>query len=244
MPRARAELGVQLGDRALEAVLGELARAPGAREPAARVGLALELDDEDPRQLAFREDQPLAVLPDHPRALAPGLHAVERDLVLEGVHRLPEAHVAVAAEQALLEQAREGLLHQLLALVHVVEDLGAHHEEAAVDAAGPRRASVRAPSPGRPRPPPRSGSSARSALRRSSRRAACARTPPASGRGGGRRARRRSSRGTSRPASRYLRTRSSRCPMFECRPVSTKVIFQSSMSLAVELDALRRPRRA
>src|SRR5205085_4041592 len=56
-------------------------------------------------------------LPDHPGAVAPRFHAVEGDLVLEGVHRAPEAVVAVDAEELLLDQALEGALDELVALL-------------------------------------------------------------------------------------------------------------------------------
>src|SRR5207237_489692 len=72
-------------------------------------------------------------LPDHPGAVAPRFHAVEGDLVLEGVHRAPEAVVAVDAEELLLDQALEGALDELVALLDVVEDVVAKNEVAAVD---------------------------------------------------------------------------------------------------------------
>ena len=60
-------------------------------------------------------------------------HAVEGDLVLEGVHRLPEALVAIDSELALRDQSLERLLDQFVAFLDVVEDLAAQAEEAAVD---------------------------------------------------------------------------------------------------------------
>lgn len=43
-----------------------------------------------------------SALPHRPGTLAPAIHAVERNLVLERVHRLPEAVVLVGSEQPFL----------------------------------------------------------------------------------------------------------------------------------------------
>src|SRR5690606_13434758 len=71
--------------------------------------------------------------PEHPRAVALRFHAVERDLVLERIHRLPEAVVPIGHQPLLLDQSCEGFLDELFALVDVVEDLPSQSEEAAVD---------------------------------------------------------------------------------------------------------------
>src|SRR5690606_28997454 len=73
------------------------------------------------------------VLPHLPRAVAATVHAVELDLILEGVHLLPEAAIAVREQLALCRETVEWLSDEFLALLDVVEDLGAHAEVPAVD---------------------------------------------------------------------------------------------------------------
>src|SRR5581483_7645608 len=74
-----------------------------------------------------------AVLPDTPGGVPLLDHRVEVRLVLEGVHLGEETVVAVRVQPPLGHQALERLDYQLLALVHVVEDLVPQHEVAAVD---------------------------------------------------------------------------------------------------------------
>src|SRR5205085_9483198 len=76
----------------------------------------------------------LDVVPDGPRRTAALVERLEVVLVLQGVERRPEAVVRICDELAALDQAREGLLDQILVLADVVEDLAAEEEVAAVDA--------------------------------------------------------------------------------------------------------------
>src|SRR5271154_1608737 len=73
------------------------------------------------------------VPPQHPRAIAPGLHAIERYLVFERIHAAPEAVPSEGGELALDDQTLKRLLHQLVALMNVVKNLAPQREEAAVD---------------------------------------------------------------------------------------------------------------
>ena len=75
----------------------------------------------------------LAAFADAPRHLALLDHLLEDLPVLQIVHAAPEALVLVGHELVRLDQPRERLEHQLLALVHVVEDLGPQDEVAGVD---------------------------------------------------------------------------------------------------------------
>ena len=68
-----------------------------------------------------------------PRHLALLDHLLEDLPVLQIVHAAPEALVLVRHELVRLDQPRERLEHELLALVHVVEDFGAQHEVAGID---------------------------------------------------------------------------------------------------------------
>src|SRR4051812_43356358 len=61
-------------------------------------------------------------LPDFPGRLALGHDRVQLLLILERVHRLPEAVVLVRHQLTLLDQPVERLVHELLALIHVIED--------------------------------------------------------------------------------------------------------------------------
>src|ERR1700693_2941874 len=72
-------------------------------------------------------------LPDHPWTGTPSVHSIQGDLVLEGVHALPEALPAVGHQLAFVDQAREGLLDQLIAFPHVVKNCRAQHKVATVD---------------------------------------------------------------------------------------------------------------
>src|SRR4029077_12773330 len=71
-------------------------------------------------------------LPDHPRAITLSLHAIERNLVLERFHRVPEAAITIRCQQAFFDEPCEWLDDELLAFSNVVEDLGAQREETAV----------------------------------------------------------------------------------------------------------------
>src|SRR5579862_1405283 len=62
--------------------------------------------------------------PHHPGTLSPGFHTVESDLVLEGIHCLPESAPLISDELALGDQPAERLLDQLLPLVDVPKDVG------------------------------------------------------------------------------------------------------------------------
>ena len=66
-------------------------------------------------------------------AAAALVERVELLLVLDRVHRLPEALVGVGDQLFSLDQALEGLLHELLAGVDVVEHVPPKDEEPAVD---------------------------------------------------------------------------------------------------------------
>src|SRR5690242_12927774 len=57
-----------------------------------------------------------AALPDLPRRVPARLEVLQRLLVLEGVHALPEAFVAIGDEPAPRDEPLERLLHELLAL--------------------------------------------------------------------------------------------------------------------------------
>src|SRR4026208_2291192 len=71
--------------------------------------------------------------PDPPGTIVARLHAVERDLVLEGVHGRPVAAVTRRPQAFARDQAVERLLDQLFAFLHVFEDVPSPAEEAAVD---------------------------------------------------------------------------------------------------------------
>src|SRR5262245_2053275 len=73
---------------------------------------------------------PSAAVPDHPWTLVARVHAVELELVLQRVHRLPETLVPERAQLALGCEPRKRLLDQLLAFADIVEDAPVHHEEA------------------------------------------------------------------------------------------------------------------
>ena len=60
-------------------------------------------------------------------------HVLQHLLVLQGVHRAPEALMLEGKQLIGLDQPPEGRLDQLLALLQIVEDLGAEDEEAAID---------------------------------------------------------------------------------------------------------------
>src|SRR5262245_42147569 len=74
-----------------------------------------------------------ALPPDLPGPLATTVHAIESDLVLEGVHRHPEAVVLEPEQCACFDESRKGLLHELLAGTHVLEQLLAEHHVATID---------------------------------------------------------------------------------------------------------------
>src|SRR3954470_17638429 len=67
--------------------------------------------------------------PHLPRGVAAGRDAVELDLVLERVHRAPEPVVGVCQQPLRLDEPGERLDDELLARVHVLEDLSAQGEE-------------------------------------------------------------------------------------------------------------------
>src|ERR1041385_4343621 len=69
-----------------------------------------------------------AALPDLPRRVPARLEVLERLLVLEGVHALPEALVRIGGEPSPRDEALERLLHELLALAQHVEDPGREGE--------------------------------------------------------------------------------------------------------------------
>src|SRR5262245_1485932 len=71
--------------------------------------------------------------PHLPRSLAPGVHVVEGLLLLECVHTRPEPLVAVGDQLLEANEALEGFLHELFAVLDVIEDLALEGEEAAVD---------------------------------------------------------------------------------------------------------------
>src|SRR5690606_29765948 len=71
--------------------------------------------------------------PYRPWRLAAAPHPIEDDLVLERVHRPPEASILVGVKPPLRDQTLERLLHELLPLVQVVEYFLAKHHVAAVD---------------------------------------------------------------------------------------------------------------
>ena len=60
-------------------------------------------------------------------------HVLEDFLVLQGVHRAPEALMLEGKQLIRLDQPAERRLDQFLAILEVVEDLGAEDEEAAID---------------------------------------------------------------------------------------------------------------
>src|SRR6185369_12740212 len=72
-------------------------------------------------------------LPHLPGAVASCFHAIERDLVLEGVHGAPESGVPIHSELAPLHELLERTLHQLVAVFDAVEDVVAQHEIATID---------------------------------------------------------------------------------------------------------------
>src|SRR5690606_10775077 len=76
---------------------------------------------------------PTLLLPDLPRTIAAPVHAIEGDLVLIRIHRLPEPVVSVRGQQTLLPKSGKRLFHQLFAFDDVIEDLPAECEKAAVD---------------------------------------------------------------------------------------------------------------
>ncbi len=87
----------------------------------------------EPRSGDFRPSIRLLLrFPDLPGRVAALDHVVERLLLLEGVHRHPEAVVPVGIEAVLLHQPGEALHHELLAFEEIVEDLRAQDEIAAV----------------------------------------------------------------------------------------------------------------
>src|ERR1700681_210681 len=75
----------------------------------------------------------LLSMPDHPGTGTAGIHSIQRDLVLERVHALPEALPAVGHQFAFADQARKRLLDQFVAFLHVVENCRAQYKEAAID---------------------------------------------------------------------------------------------------------------
>src|SRR5690606_28862801 len=72
-------------------------------------------------------------LPDHPWTLTARFHAVEADLVLKGIHALPEAVPTERRQLATLDQSRERLLDELIALLDEIEDLPTQDEVAPVN---------------------------------------------------------------------------------------------------------------
>src|SRR5262245_46485716 len=72
-------------------------------------------------------------LPDHPGALSPGLHSIEPNLVLEGVHGLPESVPTKCCKFAFGHQTLKRFLHQFLALMDVFEYFGPHNEKSSID---------------------------------------------------------------------------------------------------------------
>src|SRR5262245_31940011 len=72
-------------------------------------------------------------LPSHPRTVSSRLHAIQADLVLEGVHALPESVPAERQELAFGDQSGERLLDQLISFLHVIEYLAPQNEEAAIN---------------------------------------------------------------------------------------------------------------
>src|SRR5690606_5543702 len=72
-------------------------------------------------------------LPDLPRCVVVLDQLLEPLLVLERVHALPEAVVAIRVQLALRDQTLERLVDELLALAKVVEDRLPENEEAAVN---------------------------------------------------------------------------------------------------------------
>src|SRR4051794_30844920 len=79
--------------------------------------------------------------PDLPGNVATSIHVVEALLFLEGVHACPEAFVTVACKLPLCNQSLKGCFDQLLATLHVVEDVALEDKVAAVDK-GARLANV------------------------------------------------------------------------------------------------------
>src|SRR5262245_28872226 len=75
----------------------------------------------------------LGLVPDLPRRMAPRIELLQPLTVLERVHRHPEAVVGIGDELAFPDEALEGLQHELLSVVDVLEDLLAEGEEAGVD---------------------------------------------------------------------------------------------------------------
>src|SRR5216684_3397474 len=84
-------------------------------------------------------------LPDFPRRRATRVQIVQVLLVLERVHRGPEPVVAVRDQPPLLDQPTEGLVHQLLPLPEILEDVALEDEVASVD---PNRTLVHVLNPG------------------------------------------------------------------------------------------------
>ena len=76
---------------------------------------------------------PVGRRPHLPRRPAAGRQRLQVVLVLQGVHRRPEALVRIGDQLAALDQALERLFDELFAVVDVVEDLAAEDEEPAVD---------------------------------------------------------------------------------------------------------------
>src|SRR5688572_2152572 len=65
-------------------------------------------------------------IPDLPRGGAVLVQRLEALLVLERVHRRPEAVVTLGQDLLVLHEPRERLVDQVLARSDVVDDLGAH----------------------------------------------------------------------------------------------------------------------
>src|SRR4051812_48655183 len=72
--------------------------------------------------------------PNLPRRAALGVDLFQLLTIFEGVHRHPEAVVAIGRQLVLANQAVEWLADELFSLPHIVEDLTLQDEEAAVDA--------------------------------------------------------------------------------------------------------------
>src|SRR5258708_37392123 len=70
--------------------------------------------------------------PDLPRCVTL-VELLQALLVLERIHALPETPGSMRQQGALVDQPLERRAHQLVAGLHIVEDLLAEHEEAAVD---------------------------------------------------------------------------------------------------------------
>src|SRR5438477_11212832 len=78
--------------------------------------------------LSIPSDKRGCTFPDGPWPLAACMHFVEILVILDGIHWSPETTVSIAEELAFLRKALERGFDELVALLHVVEQLRPQHE--------------------------------------------------------------------------------------------------------------------